>query len=501
MNLWVNRLRQLSILAVALFFLSCEDDTSFLGYKNPNSKFEGKYVEIPLTVSQLRIPMRTSNYYFSQEYNRLLVGRINDPNVGVIQTHAITQFYNDSFTKFPEGFEVDSVTLQLQFDLFTQGSDVTKNQTISVYEVAEKLDPLKKGNYIGSRPTARKDSLLATRTFAVNPAYFKEKLREGDDEPVLISLRFADDPEYLYDFADRLENVIRAYSTGTDSTFVLSNKFFEKFKGLYLESSASDEMAVSYLSGGLSGLVVHYHTPTQDSLQRKLTFVGPLSYSHIIGEEANKYTFYQEVAEAERAITQAGTGLVAKLDLSKFYEFASQDSVKDMLLNSAQLVIEDLESSTIKAPDYLVLKALDENNRFRQAVSLTGGTRESTLMQGAYFSDFDYFSTELGRYVQVARIENDSSMVALADGSNAFSLSYSDRDPEATGDERYSGFLTLLFQRLYSVRNEPERFTTFALVPTDATGGTGAKTLKTAVFPSNKVTLRIFYTKPTFNNN
>src|SRR5688500_7755434 len=69
MNLWANRLGQLAILAVALFFFSCEDDTSFLGYRNPNEKFKGKYVEIPLNSTVFLLDsIRTSNYFFNNEY-------------------------------------------------------------------------------------------------------------------------------------------------------------------------------------------------------------------------------------------------------------------------------------------------------------------------------------------------------------------------------------------------------------------------------------------------
>ena len=53
MNLWVSRVGQLAMLAVALFFFSCEDETSILGFKNPNSKFRASYVEIPIESSVL----------------------------------------------------------------------------------------------------------------------------------------------------------------------------------------------------------------------------------------------------------------------------------------------------------------------------------------------------------------------------------------------------------------------------------------------------------------
>ena len=65
MNLWAKRIGQLAVFAVALFFLSCQDEASLLGYKNPNTKFQVSYVEIPIESSVLLLDsQRTSNYVY-----------------------------------------------------------------------------------------------------------------------------------------------------------------------------------------------------------------------------------------------------------------------------------------------------------------------------------------------------------------------------------------------------------------------------------------------------
>ncbi len=72
MNLWANRVGQLASLAVALFFFSCEDEASVLGFKNQNQKFEASYIEIPIESSVLLLDsQRTSNFVFQNETNRL----------------------------------------------------------------------------------------------------------------------------------------------------------------------------------------------------------------------------------------------------------------------------------------------------------------------------------------------------------------------------------------------------------------------------------------------
>ena len=43
------------MLAVALFFFSCEDETSILGFKNPKKKFQVGFVDIPLNTSSILV--------------------------------------------------------------------------------------------------------------------------------------------------------------------------------------------------------------------------------------------------------------------------------------------------------------------------------------------------------------------------------------------------------------------------------------------------------------
>src|SRR6187402_467016 len=141
MNLWASRMGQLTTLAVALFFYSCEEETSTLGYKNPNSKFKVSYVEIPIESSViLRDSLRTSNFSYTGEPNRLMVGRYIDEVFGQIEASSITQYFatNPQF-KVSSTAVYDSVTLQLQFDLYHYGSTAATPQTISIYEIDEGL--------------------------------------------------------------------------------------------------------------------------------------------------------------------------------------------------------------------------------------------------------------------------------------------------------------------------------------------------------------------------
>ena len=141
MNLWANRVVQLASLLVALFFFSCEDEASVLGFKNQNQKFDASYIEIPIESSVLLLDsQRTSNFVFQNETNRLLIGQYTDDKFGAVAANAYTQFFTTSGAKLPADVTYDSVTLQLVLDFYNYGStDALSSQSISVYELDEEL--------------------------------------------------------------------------------------------------------------------------------------------------------------------------------------------------------------------------------------------------------------------------------------------------------------------------------------------------------------------------
>src|SRR6187431_2272738 len=98
-NLWVNRVRQLAILAVALFFYSCTDDNNYLGYPNPNSKFDVKYIELSVASSVYSDQIRSSNFFYPSEPQRLLVGKYSDSKFGEVSSSACGQFFTTTGTK------------------------------------------------------------------------------------------------------------------------------------------------------------------------------------------------------------------------------------------------------------------------------------------------------------------------------------------------------------------------------------------------------------------
>jgi hypothetical protein len=515
MNLWVNRLRQLTLLlSVALFFFGCEDESSLLGFKNPNPKFKGQYVDLELSSSVLLLDsIRTSNAYFTNEFNRLLVGKYTDPEIGVVKSNAAAQFLignSDTIAYDAAGLQLDAVYLHLHLDLYHYGSKATSPQQISVYPLTEILDRHDKLRHTGNKPVLyNSGELLADTTFNVNPGLYDE-IREAiasgvnDDndqtnnvDPVILKIKLDDE------YGQRLWSELINYSKNheTDTTLLYDSLFAREFPGLaFVSGSESNDKILGISLGTSSRIVMRYRTAEKDSLERSFYFFPGLSnYSNLqIAEKSANIASLQPWIDQEldgKRYLQTGTGLMTKVDLSNFYQFASQDSVSNILINSAELVIDDVVAGDYAVPSGISMRVLKSNNRLaRQSAEQLDDDRHFALWTGVLSADM-FIGTSSGQVVQRPIAENDSTLQALTDGTSGVALTYS------SSNEKYSGFLSLFFQRLYKNRNEEVKYTNFVLYPTDVSNaGLSAKSLSRAVFNADKVRLRIFYTKPTINN-
>ena len=343
MNLWAKRIGQLAVLAVALFFFSCQEETSILGYKNPNSKFKVSYVEIPIESSVLlRDSLRTSNFSYSGESNRLLVGNYTDEVFGNVNAAAYTQYFTSTFTKLASTAVYDSITLQLRFDLYNYGATTATSQNISIYELDQELKADSIANYFNKTNIAY-STLLGSKTFTINPTDFNKFAASTEDRDTVINIRL---PLNL-SFGQRIFNSALKYrdaASEADSSFIRYSEFVKEFKGLVIKPEATDKLVGFNPSATESRIIVHYHEADKDSLAFNLSFSGVISFNQIKGDRSSTELsalnqYYQESLQSnDNRYIQSGIGILTKLDFSKFFEFA--DTVPYVLINSAELVVE-----------------------------------------------------------------------------------------------------------------------------------------------------------------
>ncbi|MBA4057456.1 MAG: hypothetical protein C0490_22265, partial [Marivirga sp.] len=177
---------------------------------------------------------------------------------------------------------------------------------------------------------------------------------------------------------------------------------------------------------------------------------------------------------------------LTKLDLSKFYEFA--DTVPYVLINSAELVIEGVQASSYAPPTVLSLRLLNDNNRLKKFSKLRPQDAVDYVAHNGYLR-YDFAVSQS----TAAIAENDS--VFYAQGDRSPLLGYS------SSTNSYRAVMSLFFQQLTLENDKKTRFTSFVLYPAAQSTSVPAaqnasKSVNRAIFPKDKIKLKIFYTKP-----
>ncbi len=481
MNLWAKSLRQLVIFTAALFFFSCEDESSFIGFPNPNEKFKVSFVQLDLPSSVFTLDsVATDNVatmVSNAPYNA--VGSYNDPLLGLMKTESYLQMAPSTTTKLEANAVFDSLTIQLRLNFYNYGFNGDNQFKFNVHEItgeALDLDTLERRYYFNSTIAYSTDP-LAEVSVSVN----KEQLDTLRQDTVLISGRLADQ------FGLRLFNLAL---NDPDATFSDRQLFTQEIKGLVITPTETNGIIGFNPLSLLSKVVLHYHRLNDknetDTLQRNFVFsnapfgLNPNFTNYSTDRSATEFAPitqpYQGYAPTSglRAI-QNGSPLVTKIDLSEFYNFADEDSVKNIIINDAELVIENVQSSDGLAPHNSLMLLVMNNNNDRLA-------RISTTMNEALQ---EYF----------IRQEEGSSYyyVGAERASSPATLSYN------SDEKKYSVFIDSFVQSLFrGAFKEDEslnenRIIYLAVFPASPIlSGTVNRT----VFNAGDVKLRINYTQP-----
>lgn len=493
MNLWGSRVGQLTMLAVALFFFSCEDETSTLGYKNPNGKFKVSYVELDIPSSViLRDSLRTTNFLYSGEPNRFMVGKYTDEVFGQIESSFFTQYFaNVPQFKVSSTAVYDSVTLQLQFDLYNYGSKATTPQSISIYELDEELksDSMK---YYFNKSNVPHSVFLGSKDFTVNPTKFDDFAASSTDFDTVITVTVPLDAS----FGQRIFNSNVKFRDGTteaDSTYARYSLFVKEFKGIVIKPVSADKIIGFSPSSTNSKIIVHYHDANADSLSFALGFSGTVGFNQIKSDrtgtelEPVKQYYQDALVDADKRYIQSGVGILTKLDFGNFYAFT--DTVPYAVINSAELSIESVEASSYAPPSVLSLRVIDDDSQRMKKFSSTNAQDAADLR--AYQQ---LLRVDVGFQNSPATVDSDSVIFAI---DRTLTMAYSSKE------NRYNMVLSLFMQQLASPLADRTKFRTFVLHPAtenvsnNPTAESGLKTVNRVVFPKDKIKLKLYYTKPT----
>lgn len=472
MSLWVRQTGRL-VIAGALFFLSCEEDITLLGYK-ADQRFGVHFWEIPLESSLLLIDsLRTSN--LSQETNRLMIGRYTDDLLGEVSTGLYSQYYRNGSLPDSLSFATfDSVSLHLAFDEYFYGSRDATLQEYAVYELDEELVNVLEQNPIYFNNTAKLlGPQIGSKSIKLDPVLLEDAIENNLDTTYVRTIPL--EPSFgqrLFDAAVQAGNA----TTVEDSTYIKLNLFVKEFKGISVQTVQGDKVYGLNPRSTDFRIVVHFHMDSKrDSLT--LTFGNLAGYSTILSEKTGSdidgLTNLHEpfLPASGNRYLQNGVGIVTKIDLGNFVNHPGHDTIPAMIINSAELRIDDvaIQPKGKPVPAGAVLRILSDDNRFRSVK-----TQQDTAALTSYNQTVN------------------SGFIVLDDArrGDQLVLAYSEKD------KTYSAFMTLFLQELYKKRTTGPLLSTMAIFPISPAMG---KTVDRSSFHQDNIKLRIYFTVPTAN--
>jgi hypothetical protein len=489
MNLWAKSLKQLTFVSVALFFFSCQDDTSFIGLKNPSKKFEVFSVEIPLASSVITIDsVYTDN---RGSIGSLLMGRYTDPIFGPVEAESYIQIGPTSSTKIDATSVFDSVTVELRYNYFSYGLSGTQSESFLIHEISDNAfattNPVR---FDATASLTYRPDAFVTVSQNIDPEEFSEQfaLATTAQDTLIVSERLPDA------FGLKIFDLAKEYAFSTSAEQLA---FFQEVKGLALIPSETSQGIVGIRVDGFSRVILHYHSiengAVKDTLSRNFNFTGA-SFSHISKDRSNtelsgitnSYQSYLE-NESDLRYLQSGNPILTRLDLEEFYNFLDEDSVKNILINEVRVIIDDVESpAATPAHQALALKLLNRNGYFfnrrvsSEYIEVEGNNRN--VIPNSQGGDISY-----QHYFVGSEFSNSPAVLGYQSDEN-----------------RYEGFATTFAQGLVRNRNlsngekNERRIKYLALFPVSPSL---QYSVTRTVIPADQIKLKIYFTRPILSSN
>ena len=271
----------------------------------------------------------------------------------------------------------------------------------------------------------------------------------------------------------------RSSVSATDSTFVRIREFVKEFNGIAIVPEDVDKIVGFNPAATVSRITLHYHDAETDSLQLNLAFSGMVNYNHIEGDRSATPALaaldqYSQpiVPDNNLRYIQAGTGVVTRLDFTRFYEFVDADSNSAMIVNEAELNLGPPESASGYEPvNAFTLRAIQNAGYFRKIRNMA-----DSIVIGMYGGQLNSWDGMFAPFIP-GRDGRPEPLVISRSGENDF----------------YNGYLTLFAQQVFKKEEQKERFRYFALYPESPPMG---KSVNRVIFNKDNIMLRVYYTRP-----
>lgn len=482
----------LSLSWVFLLFLSCKDDAALVGFRK-DPRLGTRYIEIPLDYSViLHEPISTQNIA-NDDLSRLLIGTTTDADLGTLEAKAFFNFSPPIQTAFPSSAAVfQSLTLQLKFDYYSFGSTDSTDLKVNVHQLIEQMTP--DHLYYSGTQTAYDPTVVGDTTFAIGPLEMSNGWALASDNDLTNDL--------FLSIPIRLTNTTLGQQLLDDlindrNIFDNFNDFSNRYKGFAVTMPASDKII---------GFTPVYTLPTPSEKDSKLilkyvesstvvTVEFPIYYSTTSNQlnpivsysvlEPNRsgsvldgiQPFEDFVTSDNNLYVQCGTGIMAKFDLAKVYQYF--DTVQHAVINQAEMVIDN--TYTGRNPKTFEMLLLDSLNRFRSIYL-------DTVINDIAVKINDPYLAKISSGVVPLASGTDETRVAILN-----ELTGNTATIDQTTGKVGSTIMTEFFQQIIAHKSAKHRARAFAMHPVDNEFYKSISALKLS--PSS-AKLRIYYSRP-----
>lgn len=318
----------------------------------------------------------------------LLIGSINDANVGKIRCSTFFQLGKPTETTLKETDEYDSITLKLTYSGYSYG-DTNQLFSIAVHRLSE--EPAESENLYNTSSINYYTTTLGTHSFYPQPT--------SND-----TIEFRLDDALGLDLFNKMMNKNDVFSTTTD--------FLEYFNGLaILPDENINSSIVSFIAKGASlSMKLYIHRFME--VDYEVAYDFPIIYNEL---QFNKIyhdfsgtgleNFVQQrfdIASAEtgnKSYLFGGAGLMVKIKFPAMQELLNSE--RGAILKTELTLFPEINSSNGSSlPAEVVLYHSDKYNKFGDGIlSLDGKSLQiANFLQDKFYNEYTSYTFDLTSY-------------------------------------------------------------------------------------------------------
>ena len=274
-------LKLFSVIVILIVAISCSADAEEDGL-SVGEDFTNTDIRV-LSIDTFSVKFSTMKFdsIITSDSNRLLIGKYNDDDMGVVNTSAYLQL-NSSTYYIDNEATLDSVGLVLGYDTYYY-NDTTQVSTLNVHRLLDKMES-DDAYFYNTTITAYETTPLVSKTFIPTP----------NNDSISITLP--------YTFGEELFNDIR------DNNITDNESLYQKLKGLTIQPGDSD-----------NGSIIGYST-TSDNTYLRFYYTIPDEL------ESDEYTYDISINSYYNKTETDVTGLPLEAITDQEYNLLSTDS-------------------------------------------------------------------------------------------------------------------------------------------------------------------------------